>query len=99
MTSRSKRALQRSLAPIGDAAGGTIDPAELARLDHALQRAPRRQREIFLAVRLDDLGYAEIANRTGLTVAQVERLFAEALTNLSRNLDDPRRHWWRRWLR
>jgi len=99
MTSRSKRALDRSLVPDGDHSGGTVDPAELARLDHAMRRVPRRQREIFLAIRLDGLGYAEIADRTGLTVAQVERLFAEALTNLSRNLDDPRRHLWRRWLR
>jgi RNA polymerase sigma-70 factor (ECF subfamily) len=98
MTSRSKRALDRSLAPIEDAASGPVEPAELARLDDAMRRVPRRQREIFLAVRLDDLDYAEIADRTGLTVAQVEQMFAEALTNLSRNLDDPRRHWWRRWL-
>ncbi|WP_066825315.1 sigma factor-like helix-turn-helix DNA-binding protein [Sphingomonas mali] len=98
MTSRSKRALERTLALHEETAEGTADPAELARLDHAVRRVPRRQREIFLAVRLDNLSYVEIADRTGLTVAQVERLFAEALTNLSRNLDDSRRHWWRRWL-
>ena len=98
MTSRSKRALERTLALHEETAGRTPDPVELARLDHAMRRVPRRQREIFLAIRLDDLGYAEIAERTGLPIAQVEHLFAEALTNLSRNLDDPRRHWWRRWL-
>jgi RNA polymerase sigma-70 factor (ECF subfamily) len=98
MTSRSKRALERTLALHEETAGRTRDPVELARLDHAMRRVPRRQREIFLAIRLDDLGYAEIAERTGLPIAQVEHLFAEALTNLSRNLDDPRRHWWRRWL-
>ncbi|MBW8910414.1 MAG: sigma-70 family RNA polymerase sigma factor [Sphingomonas sp.] len=98
MTSRSKRALERTLAPHEETAGGTADPAELARLDHAMRRVPRQQREIFLAIRLDDLGYAEIAERTGLPIAQVEHLFAKALINLSRNLDDRRRHWWRRWL-
>ena len=98
MTSRSKRALDRSLASAVNVPDGTVDPAELVRLDHAMRRVPRRQREVFLAIRLDNLGYAEIADRTGLTAAQVERLFAKALTNLSRNLEDPRRHWWRRWL-
>ncbi|QPI72137.1 sigma factor-like helix-turn-helix DNA-binding protein [Sphingobium sp. Cam5-1] len=75
------------------------DPALLARLEDAVLRLPRIQRDIFLAVRLDALSYAEIAERTGLTTAQVERLFAEALGNFCRNLDDPTRHRWRRWFR
>ena len=98
MTSRSKRAFERSLKPSEKVGDSTLDLAELARLDHAMQRVSRRQREIFLAVRVDNLSYAEIAARTGLTVDQVERLFAAALVDLTRNLDDPRRHWWRRWL-
>lgn len=73
------------------------DHAELQRLERALRRMPRRQREIFLAVRIDDLSYADIAERTGLTTAKVERLFARSLRNFVRNLGNPRRHWWRRW--
>jgi RNA polymerase sigma-70 factor (ECF subfamily) len=98
MTARSKRALERTLAPHEGNAEDIIDPAMLAKLEHAMQRVPRRQRAIFLAVRLDNLRYPEIAERTGLTVAQVERLFADGLLNFTRNLDYPRRHWWRRWL-
>ncbi len=98
MTARSKRALERTLADHDGAAEGDVDPLELARLEDAMRRAPRRQREVFLAVRLDNLRYAEIAERTGLTITQVERLFADALANLIRNLDQPQRHWWRRWL-
>jgi len=98
MTSRSKRALERSLASFENVADDAIDPTELARLDHAMRRMPRRQREIFLAIRLDNLSYPEIAERTGLSVREVERSFAAALVNLTRNLDDQRRHWWRRWL-
>lgn len=74
------------------------DSDEIARIEDAVRRLPRLQREIFLAVRLDDLSYAEIAERTGLTVAQVEQQFARSMCNLMRNLDDPRRNWWRRWL-
>jgi RNA polymerase sigma-70 factor (ECF subfamily) len=75
------------------------DPALLAQLEDAVLRLPRIQRDIFLAVRLDALRYAEIAERTGLTTGQVERLFAKALGNFCRNLDDPTRHRWRRWFR
>jgi RNA polymerase sigma-70 factor (ECF subfamily) len=98
MTARSKRALERTLAIHESTADETIDPVMLAKVEHAMLRVPRRQREILLAVRLDDLSYPEIAERTGLTVAQVERLFADGLANFNCNLDDPRRHWWRRWL-
>jgi DNA-directed RNA polymerase specialized sigma24 family protein len=75
------------------------DPALIARLEDAVLRLPRIQRDIFLAVRLDALSYGEIAERTGLTSGQVERLFARALGNFSRNLRDPSRQRWRRWFR
>ena len=75
------------------------DPALIARLEDAVLRLPRIQRDIFLAVRLDALSYAEIAECTGLSSKQVERLFTKALGNFSRNLDDPARHRWRRWFR
>jgi RNA polymerase sigma-70 factor (ECF subfamily) len=46
------------------------------RLEEAVAVMPRKQREIFLAHRLDDMSYAEIASRTGLSVRQVERQMA-----------------------
>jgi RNA polymerase sigma-70 factor (ECF subfamily) len=96
---RSKHALERSIRNYdSDTADITPNPAEIARIEDAVRRLSRFQREIFLAIRLDDYTYADIAERTGLTVQQVERLFAKALGNFCRNLDDPRRHWWRRWL-
>jgi RNA polymerase sigma factor (sigma-70 family) len=73
-----------------------VDPATLQRIERAIRKLPRRQREIFCAVRFDDLGYVEIAERTGLPVREVEQLFAEALFNISRRVDRPRR-WWRFW--
>jgi len=95
---RSKYALERSIRN-RDAAAADVapDPAEIARIEDAVRRLPRFQRDIFLAIRLDDYSYADISKRTGLTIAQIERLFAMALGNFCRNLDDPRRHWWRRW--
>ena len=75
------------------------DPKRLKRLAQAIRKLPRCQREIFCAIRFDDLGYEEIAQRTGLTVAEVERLFAEALLNLIRRLDGKAKCWWRFWYR
>ena len=73
------------------------DPARIARIEDAVRKLPRVQRDIFPAVRLDAYSYANIAKRTGLSISQVERLFARALRNYRRNLDDSKRHGWRRW--
>jgi RNA polymerase sigma-70 factor (ECF subfamily) len=94
---RASRAFRRTITAQDNSA--PPDPTLTARLEDAARRMPRFQREIFLAVRLDDYSYAEIAQRTGITPEQVERLFAQALGNFCRNLDDPRRCRWRRWLR
>jgi RNA polymerase sigma-70 factor (ECF subfamily) len=59
---------------------------------------PRSTREIFLAHRLDDLSYQEIADRTGLTVRQVERHMAKAIYRLCRELDDQPHRWCERLL-
>jgi RNA polymerase sigma-70 factor (ECF subfamily) len=73
------------------------DPKQLKRLERAIRKLPRRQREIFCAIRFDDLSYEEIAQRTGLSVAEVEHLFAEALLNFMRRLDWKTKRWWRFW--
>lgn len=71
-----------------------VEPATLKRIERAIRNLPPRQREVFDAVRFDDLSYVDIAERTGLTVLEVEQLFAEALFNISRSMDSLRR-WWR----
>lgn len=68
----------------------------LSRLEAALLAMPRIQREIFLAVRLDDMSYDEIARRTGLTVKQVERHFARSIYKLSKQMAGRRLSWWER---
>jgi RNA polymerase sigma-70 factor (ECF subfamily) len=92
--------LERSLASFEYATDDAVDPAELARLDHAMRRVPRRQREIFLAVRLDNLSYPEIAERTGLSVMEVERHFADSLLSIYYALNRPAREpIWKRLVR
>lgn len=72
-----------------------VDPELLKNLERAMLKLPRSTREIFLAHRLDNMSYYEIADRSGLTVRQVERHMAEAIYRLCKELDDEP-HWWER---
>lgn len=69
----------------------------IERLEAGLQRMPKLRREIFLAIRLDDLSYAEIAERTGLSIKQVEQHFARSMVTLLEAFDGrPPVPWWKR---
>jgi RNA polymerase sigma factor (sigma-70 family) len=59
----------------------------LARLEAAMLRLRPRTREIFMAHRLDGLSYAEIAERTGLSVKGVEKQMSKAIAQIDRMLD------------
>jgi len=58
----------------------------LARIEQAVGRLKPLTREIFLACRLDGYSYAEIAERTGLSVRGVEKQMSRALKQLGRQL-------------
>jgi RNA polymerase sigma-70 factor (ECF subfamily) len=73
------------------------DPDRLRRLEEAMLNIPKLQREILMAHRLDNMSYGEIAERTGLTVRQVERHMARAIYKLSKQLDGRTLNWWERW--
>ena len=75
----------------------TPDPDLLRRMEDAMRAMPKMQREIFLAHRLDDMSYGEIAERTGLTVRQVERHMAKAIYKLVKQLDGRKLSFWERW--
>lgn len=64
-----------------------------SRIEEAARNLPKLQREIFLAHRLDDLSYEQIARRTGLTVRRVERHVAVALRKIAKQLDGERLSW------
>lgn len=89
-------------ASSGPAPKEAVTAEELARMEAALLTLPRLTREVFLAHRIDDLSYAEIAEITGLSVRQVERRMADAIYGFHCALQGrplPRRWWWgwRRW--
>jgi len=58
----------------------------LARIEQAVLRLKPLTREIFLACRLDGYSYAEIAERTGLSVRGVEKQMSRAIKQLGRHL-------------
>jgi len=59
----------------------------LNRIEAAMMRLRPRTREIFMAHRIDGFSYAEIAQRTGLSVKGVEKQMSKALVQLDRLLD------------
>jgi RNA polymerase sigma-70 factor (ECF subfamily) len=78
------------------------DTELLARIEAAVQALPRQRREVFLALRVHAMNYAEIAQATGLSVKQVERHVARAIAHIDRHLqrgEASPRPWWRRLLR
>ena len=56
----------------------------LRQLEAAMLRLKPKTREIFLARRLDGMSYAEIAERTGLSVKGVEKQMATAIAKIDR---------------
>ncbi|WP_257542131.1 RNA polymerase sigma factor [Sphingobium sp. CFD-1] len=79
--------------PIEDLSLASGDPVaaleardRLARIEEAVLRLKPLTREIFLACRLDGYSYAEIAERTGLSVRGVEKQMSRAIKQLGRHL-------------
>jgi RNA polymerase sigma-70 factor (ECF subfamily) len=72
------------------------DPDLLRRIEAAMMNLPRRQREIFMAHRVHNMSYSDIAERTGLTARQVERYIAKAIYKLAKQMDGRKLSWWER---
>lgn len=74
---------QLALAPeFSDASPEEICEAidELMRIDAALQRFSTKAREAFILSQFEELGYADIAQRLGISVSMVRKYLAQALT-------------------
>ncbi len=90
---RAKFATRRSEAlhvPADDAVLTGMDQFRLLeardlldRLNLAMLELPQETREVFMAHRVEGLTYVEIAERTGLSVKQVEKRIARAMLDLS----------------
>ncbi|HEX8223737.1 MAG TPA: sigma-70 family RNA polymerase sigma factor [Allosphingosinicella sp.] len=59
----------------------------LTRVEAAMLKLRPKTREIFMAHRIDGLSYAEIAERTGLSVKGVEKQMSKAIAKIDRLMD------------
>jgi RNA polymerase sigma-70 factor (ECF subfamily) len=87
MQARRQRIVQSTAPTLEDDVGAHCNPeAELlgkeglAVLERTIINLPPRHRAYFLANRLDNLSYAEIARRTGASLSCVRKIVEEALT-------------------
>ena len=64
LKARAPRAFERSTARGVGEFHGPVHPHQIPRMERAMLALPRTTREIFLAHRLDDLSYVEIAGIT-----------------------------------
>ena len=97
LSARARSAYERTIADPPEKTTTTLDPAYLAKLEQAVSSLLRVDREIFLAVRIDAMSYAEIAERTGLSVKQVRRCMARSLHEIGAFMRDrpvKRCRWW-----
>lgn len=63
------------------------DP-EIARIEWAIARLPKRTRDVFLMHRFDDLRYDRIAHRLGTTEKVVEQEIVRAMRAIRRARED-----------
>ena len=64
-----------------------VDP-EIARIQLAIARLPKRTREVFLMHRFEDLGYDRIAHRLGISEKAVEREIVRVLRAVRKARED-----------
>ena len=93
----ASRRMQANHVPADEAALAGTDQQRLLetrdmlrRVEAAVLRLRPRTREIFMAHRVDGLSYAEIAQRTGLSVKGVEKQMSKAIAAIDRMLERDR---------
>lgn len=67
------------------------------RAHRALRRMTDRQRAIVWALRFEEIGYTELAERHGISADEVQAEFIAGLTILFRALHKPEPWWQRLW--
>lgn len=78
----------------GDVGDGAPSPERaliaserLSRAMQAIDNMPVKRRQVFLLHRIDELRYAEIARRLGISIKTVEKHMALAMEQLAREVD------------
>jgi len=74
----SLQAMPQASAPSEESRALVVEA--LMHIDRVLHRLPRKARQAFLYSQIDELGYAEIATRIGVSVITVRRYMKQAIT-------------------
>lgn len=76
-------------------------PEEVRRVERAFLRLRRKHRQMLIMARVEKLTYAEMAERLGITIKQVERRMADMIYAWDRAMEKEeegeKRPWWRFW--
>ena len=67
---------------------GEPPPGLLERLEAAMAALSAVDREVFLAARIDNMSYVEIARRTGRSVKDIEKRMSRAIGTITRMLEE-----------
>lgn len=67
----------------------------LLRAERVVDRMHGMDRKVFLAIRVDEMSYSEIAERFDISVADVEAHFATSLRIMMKAMDEKDPWWWR----
>ncbi|WP_395329226.1 sigma factor-like helix-turn-helix DNA-binding protein [Novosphingobium sp. BL-8H] len=67
---------------------GEPPPGLVERLEAAMAALSAVDREVFLAVRIDNMSYMEIARRTGRSVKDIEKRMSRAIGTITRMLEE-----------
>ena len=96
-TKRASRRMEHSHVPLEDVVLVGVDQQRLLeardmlqRVEAAVLRLRPKTREIFMAHRVEGLSYAEIAQRTGLSIKGVEKQMSKAIAAIDRMLERDR---------
>lgn len=69
----------------------------LWRAERAVDRMHGMDRKVFLAIRVDEMSYSQIAARFDISVADVEAHFAASLRIMMKAMDEKDPWWWKFW--
>jgi len=71
----------------------------LRQYERAVDRIDEKDRAIFLGNRVEELSYRQLAERHGVSIAEVEEALIRSLRVIAQSLDRKNRRWWQFWQR
>ena len=73
------------------------DRLRLWRAERVVDRMHGMDRKVFLAIRVEEMTYPQIAARFNISVADVEAHFAASLRIMMKVMDEKDPWWWKYW--